>query len=244
MNGTVALRYSRSRHSTSDFDRAARQQMVIAAIRQKALALSTLTNPVKLTALIDAVGSHLKTDIQPSEMTKMASIAKDVDAAKMGQNVLDTTTNGGLLIGGINILPQAGYIEVPKAGTFDYSDIWDFVKNIFSDHYIIDENARLDVQNGSGIVGLAGSVVKSLQAAHYNVGDPSNAADHYANTVLYDYTGGKKPYTINYLEQRFKVKAQQMAAPPATVDANGVAVPAPEIRIILGSDYKIPSTSG
>jgi len=243
MDGTVALRYARSRHSTSDFDRAARQQLVIAALRVKALQLSTLTNPIKLTQLIDAVGSHLKTDIQPKELTKMAGLAKDIDAAKMPQKVLDTSGTDPLLIGGTNIFPPA-YVEVPKAGNFDYSDIQDLVKNIFKDHYVIDENARIEVQNGSGVPGLAGSVIKSLTAAHYNVGDPVNAPDHYATTVIYDYTGGKKPYTINYLEQRFKVKAQKVAAPTPAVDANGAAVPVPEIRIILGSDYKSASTPG
>jgi len=244
MNGTLALRYSRSRHTTSDFDRAARQQLVIAALRQKALQLSTLTNPVKLTQLIDAVGSHLKTDIQPKEITKLASLAKDIDAAKMPQKVLDTSGTAPLLIGGINIIPAAGYIEVPVAGNFNYTDIQDLVKNIFTDHYITDENALVEVQNGSGLAGVAGAVVKSLQAAHYNVGSPVNADTHYTTTVIYDYTGGKKPYTINYLEQRFKVKAQKMTAPTPTVDANGAPVPVPQIRIILGSDYKSASTSG
>jgi hypothetical protein len=156
---------------------------------------------------------------------------------------LDTASKDAVLIGGINIIPAAGYIEVPKAGNFNYTDIQDMVKNIFSDHYIIDENARLEIQNGSGIPGLAGVVAKSLQSAHYNVGEPGNAADHYTTTVIYDYTGGKKPYTINYLEQRFKVKAQKVTAPTPAVDANGVAIPVPQIRIILGSDYKSASTS-
>lgn len=243
MNGTVALRYSRSRHSTSDFDRAARQQLVIAALRQKALQLSTLTNPVKLSELIDAVGSHVKTDIQANELKKMASIVKDIDPAKMVQKVIDTDSKEALLVGGVNIIPSAGYIEVPKIGNFDYSDIQDFVKNIFADHYLIDENAKLEIQNGSGIPGLASSITKSLQAAHYNVGDPVNAPDHYTNTVIYDYTGGKKPYTLNYLEQRFKVKAQRMIAPTPTVDSSGAAVPAPQIRIILGSNYKATSST-
>ena len=238
MDGTVALRYARSRKSTSDFDRAARQQLVIAALRQKALQLSTLTNPVKLSQLIDAVGSHIKTDIQANELNKMAAIVKDIDPAKMVQKVIDTDSKDALLVGGVNIIAGAGYIEVPKIGNFNYTDIQDFVKNVFADHYLIDENAKLEIQNGSGIPGMAGSVVKSLQAAHYNVGDPVNAPDHYTATVIYDYTGGKKPYTLNYLEQRFKVKAQRMSAPTPTVDANGVTVPAPQIRIILGSNYK------
>ncbi len=244
MNGTIALRYSRSRHSTSDFDRAARQQQVIVALRQKSLQLSTLTNPVKLTGLIDAVGSHVKTDLQPTELTKMAALMKDIDLAKMPQKVLDTSSAEALLNGGINIIPAAGYIEVPKAGTFDYSEIQNLVKNLFSDHYVIQENARVEVQNGSGVAGLGGVVATSLKAAHYNVGDPVNASSHYGATMIYDYTGGKKPYTINYLEHRFGVKAQKATAPTPTVGAGGVAVPAPEIRIILGSDYKSARTSG
>jgi LCP family protein required for cell wall assembly len=239
MDGTVALRYSRSRHSTSDFDRAARQQLVLEALRQKALTLSTLTNPVKLTQLIQAVGSHLKTDIQPNEISKIAGIVKDVDISKTPTTVIDADKPTSLLIGGVNIIAGAGYIEVPKLGNFNYMDIQDMVKNIFVDHYIVDENARLDVQNGSGVAGIAGSVVKSLQAAHYHVGDPSNADTHYTTTVLYDYTGGKKPYTINYLEQRFKVKVQKMPTPTPVVDATtGKAMLAPEIRIILGSNYQ------
>jgi LCP family protein required for cell wall assembly len=243
MSGTVALRYSRSRKSTSDFDRAARQQAVIGALRQKALQLSTLTNPVKLTGLIDAMGNHVKTDIQPKEITKLAGLAKDIDPTKTPSKVLDTDSKDALLVGGTGIIDGAGYIEVPKLGNFNYTDIQDMVKNIFADHYVTDENALVEVQNGSGISGAAGGLVKSLQSAHYNVGDATNADDLFAKTVIYDYSGGKKPYTLNYLEQRLKVKAQRMTAPTPAVDANGTAVPVPQIRIILGSDYKAGKTS-
>jgi hypothetical protein len=75
------------------------------------------------------------------------------------------------------------------------------------------------------------------------VGDPINAEGSYPTTVIYDYTGGKKPYTLNYLERRFKVKAQKSAPPVAVATADGTSVPAPEIRIILGSDYKSNSTT-
>jgi len=117
------------------------------------------------------------------------------------------------------------------------------VKNIFVDHYITDENAKIEVQNGSGVTGLAGQVVKSLQSAHYNVGAAVNAPESVVQTVLYDYTNGKKPYTINYLEQRFKVKAQVVSAPTPSVDASGNTITAPDIRIILGSNYQSNTVS-
>jgi LCP family protein required for cell wall assembly len=239
MNGTVALRYARSRHTTSDFDRAARQQLIIAALKKKATELSTLTNPVKLTGLLDALGGHVKTDFQPNEITKMASVIKDIDGSKVQSEVLDTKGDDSLLIDGTGRIPGAGSIELPRRGNFDYTDIQDFVKNIFVDRYIVEENARIQVQNGSGRAGVAAQVVKSLKAAHYNMMDPTNAEEILTKTVIYDYTGGKKPYTINYLERRFGVKVTRAAAPSPTVDpVTGKTGTVPQIRIILGSDYE------
>ncbi len=244
MNGTMALRYARSRKTTSDFDRAARQQQVMAAVREKALQLSTLTNPVKLNGLLDTLDSHLKTDMQLPEIKKLAAIMKDVNTAKITSKVLDTGKEDSLLIDGSGRIPGAGSIELPKLGSFSYADIQDFVKNIFVDHYITDENARLEVQNGSGVSGLAASVVTSLKAAHYNLLPAANAEGQYGTTVIYDYTNGKKPYTINYLEKRFGVKAQKRpvpspsASPAAGATSSTAPSAAPEIRIILGSDYQ------
>lgn len=238
MDGTKALQYARSRQTTSDFDRAARQQQVIVALRQKALEASTLTNPIKLGKLIDSVGNHVKTDLQLSDMKKLGLIAKDIDPTKIVQKVLSTSPDGLLVESGPFVPIGQGYISVPAAGTFNYSEIRDAVKGIFADNYLKLEAAKLEVQNGSGTAGIAGTVVRSLLAAHYTVGVPLNAPELYSKTVILDYTNGKKPYTINYLEQRFGVKAQKITA-PVTTDGS---LP-PEIRIIIGNDYKLPSTA-
>jgi LCP family protein required for cell wall assembly len=44
-DGSTALKYARSRHSTSDFDRSERQQIIIKAIKERALSAGFLTNP-------------------------------------------------------------------------------------------------------------------------------------------------------------------------------------------------------
>jgi anionic cell wall polymer biosynthesis LytR-Cps2A-Psr (LCP) family protein len=43
MDGNTALNYARSRHSTSDFDRSRRQQIVIKALLNKLLSFGSLT---------------------------------------------------------------------------------------------------------------------------------------------------------------------------------------------------------
>ncbi len=244
MNGTIALRYARSRKSTSDFDRAKRQQKVLVALRAKAMQASTLSNPVKLSGLVDALGSHVKTDLQFNEIKKLAENAKDVDPSKIQSHVLDTSPSG-LLVDGTGRIPGAGSIELPKAGTFDYSQIQDFVKNIFVDRYITGENAIVEIQNGTGVEGLAGTAVRSLKAAHYNVLEPTNAGQLYSRTFIYDYSGGKKPFTVAYLEKRFGVKAQKgaLSSAPGTAETTTSAAK-PDIRIVIGSDYRAAAIGG
>src|ERR1700683_1684773 len=142
MDGEQALEYSRSRENTSALARAARQQQVLVALRARALSASTLTNPVKLTELIDAVGDHLKTDLQLGDLERLAVLAKEVDPTRVTQNVISAHPPNALLNVGY-LIPGAGSIELPKAGEFNYSAIQDFVQNIFVDHYLTHEHAMI-----------------------------------------------------------------------------------------------------
>lgn len=63
MNGEMALKYVRSRHSLQDggdFGRAARQQRLIEAVRNKVLSVDFIT---KVPSLIDEMQKYIKTDI-------------------------------------------------------------------------------------------------------------------------------------------------------------------------------------
>lgn len=236
MDGKAALRFSRCRHGScgGDFGRAARQQMIMVALRQKALEASTLTNPVKLAGLIDSAGSHLKTDLKLDEMKKLAAIIKDIDIAKATQKVLDETP-AGLLVAGSGQFPGAGSIELPRAGAFNYTEIQELVHSIFIDGFLKQENAAIEIQNGTAKEGLAAAVVKQLSAYNYNVLGAKTAAEQtHAVSTIYDYTSGKKPYTVKYLEARFGVKAQQAAAAPAVAGQQS-----PDITVIVGNDYRV-----
>lgn len=231
MTGEVALEYARSRETTSDFDRAARQQLVLEALKQKAEQLATLTNPLKVTSLIGAIGSHVTTDLQMGDMIKLASMLKNVESTHISNQVLSIYGANALLVNGAGEIPGNGYIELPAAGPFNYSGIQSFVAGYFVDPHITAEHATVQVENGTTVAGLAGTLVASLAAAKYNVGTPINAAAHYAQTQIIDYTGGKKPYTLSYLEHRLGVHAQEASIP---ANASGAS---PQIRIILGQNY-------
>jgi len=86
MDGSKALEYARSRMSTSDFDRAKRQQLVLLAIREKALSLNAIPRWPKLAAVaIDSI----RTDLETHELLALALWAARLDTSKLKQVVLE-----------------------------------------------------------------------------------------------------------------------------------------------------------
>lgn len=240
MNGLQALKYARCRKGTcgDDYGRAARQQEVLVALRKKAMSLGTLSNPAKLASLVDVVGGNFKTDLSINEIKKLVTIGKDVDAKKVISKVLTNSTNDGTPPLVENGFIAGASVVVPTAGVGNFTAIKAFMRSLFVDNYIKTENAKIDLQNGTSKAGLAATTAALLKGYAYNVvmvGSADNT--NYTKSVIYDYTGGKKPSTIKYLENRFKVKATKVSAPPATTSATGSTSATPDIRIIIGSDY-------
>lgn len=220
MDGKTALKYARSRETTSDFDRAKRQQKILLATREKALSLETLINPTKISETIDLLEDHIKTDIQIWEMGKLAEISKEIKEDHVISKVID----GGFLF---SDMVDGMYVLKPK--NEDYEDIQGFVHSIFTDAYLSEERATIEISNGTENNGLAYRAGKLLNLYNYyvvKVGDAQNQSQN--KTLIYDYTDGKKPYTISYLENRFGVKAEKIRGKENQTD----------IKIIVGYDYK------
>jgi len=74
-DGDKALKYSRSRHTTSDFDRSRRQQLVIQALKEKMTSLDVLSSPTKLEGIYTAVSDSVQTNMSLKDIFKMAKLA-------------------------------------------------------------------------------------------------------------------------------------------------------------------------
>jgi len=208
MNGRRALKYARSRQSTSDFDRARRQQQVLVALRKKLLAAGTLANPKKITDLINILGAHLKTDLQPGELSTLFTLIKEVDESKTITKVLDTS-NGSPLRSSND--PQAGYIIFPKKGPNDFGEVQEFVRTVFQEPYIIKEAARLVIENGSNSVPLGESLERKLRSLGYNITEVKTVSAQSASVI--NYYNNDKPYTLALLKKRLKLAATKAKAP-------------------------------
>ncbi len=86
MNGDEALKYARSRHYTSDFDRARRQQQVLFAIYDKATSIQVIP---RLPDLWATKGEAVQTDLSLIEVMKLARLGMQVDREHIRRGVID-----------------------------------------------------------------------------------------------------------------------------------------------------------
>jgi LCP family protein required for cell wall assembly len=110
MDGEQALQYVRSRHGSSDFERAARQQQVMMAMARRLLAPATWP---RLPAVYRAVVTNVDTNLGPLEMLRVLVTALRVGPDGVEHRVIDrnmtrpwTTPTGGAVL-----LPRWDVIE-------------------------------------------------------------------------------------------------------------------------------------
>jgi LCP family protein required for cell wall assembly len=115
LDGQTALYYVRSRYSTNDFDRMRRQQQVLMAIKEKALSLNVLANPVKVYNLLDALGKNVRTDMNLTEIGNLINLATNLDIKNIKKRVFDTSPQGLLYHTFIN----EEYVLLPIGDNFD-----------------------------------------------------------------------------------------------------------------------------
>jgi len=130
LNGEKALCYVRARVTSSDFDRARRQQLVIQQIKEKALAVGTLTDFEKINDIIDSLGNNAQTDMQLWEMKRMFELYRGMNNPQMSQKVLENSTEGLLYNPPADRYEGAGYILLPIGDNYD--KIREMAQNIFA----------------------------------------------------------------------------------------------------------------
>lgn len=141
MNGDTALEFARSRHSPnnnegSDLSRAKRQQKLLVAIRQKALSLQTLSDPLKIKGLIDSLGDNVRTlDVDFGQIGAWYHLTQQLDTDRAENIVLsdDPANSAYLLRVGDPGLYGGAFVFLPLAGQDNYAKIHAYVAQRLSD---------------------------------------------------------------------------------------------------------------
>lgn len=224
MDGPTALDYSRTRFNSSDLDRIHRQQQVIFAAMDRAVALG-LDDIDNLIGLWRRYNNAVDTDINDIQAPGFANLAAQIDptritALSLGAATVPWTTPLGADV----LLPDKDLIEK-------------LVGALIGDRELAVEAALVEVQNAAGEDGLATQVIDYL--AEFGFAAPSLTASSSVDgavrplTEIIDFSG--KQHTVQRLASLLAVPQTQIrAATPADRALSTVANA--DVLVILGAD--------
>jgi len=223
LNGVEALNLARSRYTTSDFDRAERQQKIIVALKEKVLSVGVLANPIKVTSLMATLKGSLSTDLTADEIIRSFDLIKDLREEEVATKVLDSSAKGLLYDDRIN----GEYVLLPKDPTWE--EIRALAHSIFIEPFLEKEKAKVIVENAAGIFGIAFKVSELLKSRGYTVIEYRTAKENISQTKILDCSQGEKPYSLELLKKRFFIT--EVFSCPIGMDKEV------DFVIILGQDF-------
>ena len=251
LTGPVALAYARNRDTAgSDYDRSQRQQQVILAIRKKILDFDLLPELIqKSPILFQKLSSGVRTNLSLKEIFELAWQAQQISGENIKRSAIgpdqveQTYSPEGMDI----LLPKMDEVLMLRDQIFTNSGpVLPAAIATVSDEILLveeapptltpndlstlfkDENARIEVLNGTTEIGLAADTSDFLLSEGINVTSSGNAEEETNFTTIVDYTG--KPYTIQFLIQLLQIQPSRIYN---RYDPNSQV----DITVILGYDW-------
>ncbi len=218
MSGADALIYARSRHGSSDFDRAARQQRVILSLRQQA-DFASLANPDVLSQLVSATKGALKTDFPVSRLPQLIELAQRIDIGNVRSFVFTPPYYGTEgYINGIYVL-QANVARIHQAA----SNAFNFDPRVQAQRQdIAAEGAAVWVVSSTGDAGRANTLAEYLDYEGFAASAPRGQAPAKAvgQTIVRAYNGAETsfPKTVAQLQALLGVTVVPVTDPKVHVD--------------------------
>lgn len=228
MTGAQALEYSRSRKSTSDFERSARQQRVIVSLRRQLDIGQALAN---IDVLAAAIGQSIRTDIPRELVPKLLGLAERVDTRSIRSVIFAPPFYQTECMN----CPPRGYIIQPKVSRIRAAVAEAFnVDPAFAEKRdaLAQEAAQLWVLNGSGRTGEAARLSDYLSYLGLAATAPQQKPDTTGlkGTTIRAYNGAedKFPLTLAELKDVFGVEVTPVTDAAIRVDfviITGVSTP-------------------
>jgi LCP family protein required for cell wall assembly len=216
MTGAEALIYARSRHASSDFDRASRQQRVILSLRQQA-DFATLLQ--RLPDLVKSTKKTVKTDFPVARLPQLLDLASRIDVGNIRSYVFTPPRYGteGMVNGQYVLQANVAAIRAAAANAFTFDP-----REEAGRQAIAEEGARVWVVTSTGEPGRATDLAGYLEYQGFAASAPRgrNPETVEPKTAVIAYNGAETrfPASIAWLEARFKVTVTPIADAKAGTD--------------------------
>jgi len=216
MTGAEALVYARSRHASSDFDRASRQQRVILSLRQQA-DFATLLQ--RLPDLVKSTKKTVRTDFPVARLPQLLDLASRIDVGNIRSYVFTPPRYGteGMVNGQYVLQANVAAIRTAAANAFTFDP-----REEADRQAIAEEGARVWVVTSTGEPGRATDLAGYLEYQGFAASAPRgrNPETVEPRTAVIAYNGAETrfPASIAWLDARFKVTVTLVADAKAGTD--------------------------
>lgn len=244
LDGETALKYVRSRKTTSDFDRSKRQHKVIAAVREKALSKKILRSPGAIKELLQSVSSNLSTNLSLREMIALAGYGAHMDRGRLITKVIhdDPSQEGGFLYTPERRLYNGAFVLIPDGEGYDL--LHQYTHIVFDLRELFLEKPKIEILNGTRQGGVAGVLASRLNRFGFNVVSVSNIKNEddpkkpIEKTTLKVYQSEEDREQVPPYKNQTILDALQQFVPGELVPVSGnQEVSSIDISIIVGKDY-------
>lgn len=240
IDGQTALKYARSRSTTSDFDRSARQQLLLEALGQRVRGMGLLMKPNRLLALFNIVSNNVETTLSPRELLTLAKIGRNSSSPRIIS--LHLSDRNGLYG---EILEPGGFLYSPPRDQFDGASVllpisipelpvtWKQLQTLadvfINQRALHSVDAPISVLNAGAHPGSARLLANELLRYGFPVGNVENASltKQEQSFVL----SGENPERETVLGSLLRLPLRPAPPSPTPLAANG-------LTIVLGKDYR------
>jgi polyisoprenyl-teichoic acid--peptidoglycan teichoic acid transferase len=224
LDGRAALIYARSRHSSTDFDRSKRQQMVLRALLEQVRARGLLENATSLPQWAALLEQNIRTTLPINDLgmiNGLAALARDLKGDQIVQ---------------LSINPNDVAIDQEDGSDiyWNKADLATLVARWQAGPQGAREMARVQVINGAAVEGIAGQVSAYLRGQGFALADPGTATRVYEHTLVIDYTG--QPETRQRVADALGIEPRYIQAKPEP-DAPPQAYQV-DVVVVVGKDYQ------
>jgi hypothetical protein len=229
MDGALALKYARVRHIDTDYQRAARQQQVMVAVKDKVTQPGQLALLPRLPGLMLAMANSVQTDMPVEKGIMLARALGQMNLTNPTRAVIDNTmgVTGLDPTWGSSLTPDMDKVRAVAAAVFGETPSGPTAEDV-ARQATQSEAARVVVLNGTTEGGLGSEVAASLTADGFQVAAVGNAdrAD-YAQTILITHGDGKDA-TREALVSRFGIASDRIRSESPSESA--------DLTLIIGAD--------
>ncbi len=246
LDGETALKYARSRHSTSDFDRSARQQQIMHAIAKKAQEEGVISSPGKIMSLLKILSENVESTMTVSEMIGTGKLAERIDRSNLISMHLNDRSGlyepGGFIgaaprdqFGGAAVLLPLAYEGGPGGS---WGEIRTFVYLLTHYRATYLNRPRIHILNDGAPAGVARRLADELGRYGFMVAETGNATADGKAPADADKreTSGIAPLAPEN-EDSAEFLSALLNMPVTTVPTDLLPEQLGQVTVFLGKDY-------